>query len=60
MIKWELAVKSFLLTKFCWLSFGNMVKRAVDPKGELCVFILQKATVPSSLIFFLVGQVTVR
>lgn len=52
-ITWELAVKTFIHTEFSWLSFDNVVKRVVDPKGELCIFILQKTTVPNVLIFFL-------
>lgn len=32
--KWELAIKYF----------GNIVKRVVDPKGKLYIFILQKTT----------------
>lgn len=52
MITWELAVKTFIYPEFSWLSFDNVVKRVVDPKGELCIFILQKTTVPNVLIFF--------
>lgn len=40
--KWELAIKYF----------GNIVKRVVDPKGKLYIFILQKTTAWNLLFLF--------
>lgn len=51
-MSWELAVKTFIHAELSWLSFDSIVKRVVDPKSELCIFILQKTTVPNLLIFF--------